>query len=96
MDSPTIDEQKKLTSLTESELKQKVILDFTYLKSKIDNSVSLSDKEKKSFESLTKKFEKDLENSLGIKISSKEKNAFVELKNSNLDSSLIRLSKFIF
>lgn len=95
MDTHTIDEQKNPVHLSESEIKEKVILDFTFMKSKIENSETLSEKEKKTLESLAKKFEKDLENSLGIKISSKEKNAFLELKNSNFDSNILRLSKYI-
>lgn len=95
MDNSAIDDPKTETILSESELKEKIILDFTFIKSKIENSESFSEKEKKILESLTKKFEKDLENLLGIKISSKEKNAFLELKNSKFDATLIRLSKFI-
>lgn len=95
MDINTIEEKENLITLSNEEQKQKIFFDFVYLKSKIEDSTTLQDKEKKIIESLSKKFEKDLENILEITITSKEKKSFLNLKKSNLDSKLTSLLKFI-
>lgn len=95
MDINTIEEKENLITLSNEEQKQKLFFDFVYLKSKIEDSTTLQDKEKKIIESLSKKFEKDLENILEITITSKEKKSFLNLKKSNLDSKLTSLLKFI-
>ena len=80
--------------LSEEEKKEKLILDFFYLKSEI-NSSSIGDKNLKEIKKLAATFEKDLEDLLQINVSMKNKKDYINLKKTNLDQSLLKLAKFL-
>lgn len=80
--------------LSEEEKKEKLILDFFYIKSEI-NSSSIGDKNLKEIKKLAATFEKDLEDLLQINVSMKNKKDYINLKKTNLDQSLLKLAKFL-
>lgn len=83
-------------TLTENEAKEKLILDFAFLKSEVE--LCFEEGNEKKTKPLIKQFlnfEKELEDILKIKISNKEKNIFLKLKKENFDHSILKLSKYI-
>lgn len=100
MDKSNATELEENISLSDLEKKQKLILEISYFRTEFEkllneNSKNYDSKSFKNLLKLSKKIEKDAEEILDIKISSKEKNIYSELKNSNFDSSIIKMSKFI-
>lgn len=100
MNNNNAKEQEQNVALTDLEKKQKLILEISYFRTEFEKLLNENSKnnDSKSFKNLlklSKKLEKDAEEILEIKISSKEKNIYSELKNSNFDSSIIKMSKFI-
>lgn len=78
------------------EQQEKMIYHFVYIRSIIENLFeNENDKQKKNVLKLIKNFEKDLEEVLETKISNKDKLIYLQLKNSNLDSKALKLSKYI-
>ncbi|RMZ61308.1 hypothetical protein D1632_00410 [Chryseobacterium nematophagum] len=78
------------------EQQEKMIYHCVYIRSIIESLFeSDSDKQKKNVIKLIKNFEKDLEEVLETKISNKDKLIYLQLKNSNLDSKALKLSKYI-
>lgn len=84
------------TALSSDEKKEKMILELSYLKTKFENKIKENpDKDFKQILKEFKNFEKNLETFLESKISKKEKNLYYELKESNFDSTVLKLTKFI-
>lgn len=80
--------------LSEEEKKEKLKLDFFYLKSEI-NSSNVGEKNLKEIKKIAATFEKDLEDLLQINVSMKNKKDYINLKKTNLDQSLLNLAKFL-
>lgn len=81
-------------SLSNDEKKEKLILDFFYLKSEI-NSTNGDAKDLREIKKLANNFEKDLEDLLQIDVPLKNKKNYINLKKNNFDKSLLKLAKFL-
>ena len=81
---------------SEKEQQEKLILEFCFLKSQIEKIEIIDDeKNRKIINKLLKNFEKNLENTLKLNISAKDKETYLQLKNSNLDSNAKKLTKYL-
>lgn len=81
-------------NLSDEEKKEKLVLDFYFLKSEI-NAAEGDSKKLKEIKKIAGIFEKDLEDFLQINISVKNKKSYVNLKKTNLDQSLLKLAKYL-
>lgn len=85
---------KNQNALSNDEKKEKLILDFFYLKSEI-NSTNGDAKDLREIKKLVNNFEKDLEDLLQIDVPLKNKKDYINLKKTNFDKSLLKLAKFL-
>lgn len=88
-------QQYKTTSqLSNEEQKEKLILDFFYLKSEI-NSIEKDKKNLSYLKKLSNSFEKNLESFLETEIPLKTKKDYVNFKKTKFDEKFLRLTKFL-
>lgn len=82
------------SKLSNDEEKEKLILDFYFLRSEI-NSLDTDKKNLTEVKKISQKIEKKLEEFLQIEIPLKTKKDYVNLKKTNLDESLLRFAKYL-
>lgn len=82
------------SKLSNDEEKEKLILDFYFLRSEI-NSLDTDKKNLTEIKKISQKIEKKLEEFLQIEIPLKTKKDYVNLKKTNLDESLLRFAKYL-
>ena len=82
------------SKLSNDEEKEKLILDFYFLRSEI-NSLDTDKKNLTEIKKISQNIEKKLEEFLEINIPLKTKKDYINLKNSKFDPDLLRLSKYL-
>lgn len=82
------------SKLSNDEEKEKLILDFYFLRSEI-NSLDTDKKNLTEIKKISQNIEKKLEEFLQIEIPLKTKKDYVNLKKTNLDESLLRFAKYL-
>lgn len=82
------------SKLSNDEEKEKLILDFYFLRSEI-NSLDTDKKNLTEIKKISQNIEKKLEEFLQINIPLKTKKDYINLKNSKFDPDLLRLSKYL-
>lgn len=82
------------SKLSNEEEKEKLILDFYFLRSEI-NSLDIDKKNLTEIKKISQTIEKKLEEFLQIDIPLKTKKDYVNLKKTNLDESLLRFAKYL-
>lgn len=87
-------EYKVQSKLDENEIKEKILLDLHHLKTKI-NTLKNDKKELIELKKITTGIETSLETIFKINIPIKTKKDYINLKNSNFDADLLRLSKYL-
>lgn len=91
-DTPTYETQN--FKLSENEKKEKILLDFFYLENEIETKIE-DKKVSKNLKKITKLIAENLQKELNIEVSKKNISDYILLKNSNFDSDLLRLTKFL-
>lgn len=91
-DTPTYEKQN--VTLSETERKEKLLLDFFLLQHEIETKVE-NKKILKELKKSTLELTIELQNILNIEISKKSISDYITLKNSSFDKELLRLAKYL-